>query len=228
MASWLTTPLDASFGALISDMEEGTVAEVVLGCDADDAVSGFQLHIGTPPAEERADVCWRNRFGVSYAADVHAETSVRQGSRGRVIRPGPLDATLAAVEAADPSVPISDDRMWTETVRDVSNVLGLAVFGVLLVCLVVGPQPRRLTKWGTFWVLLAPAGLGAVWLLAREAPWDRNLQQLPEPPPRWRGDIGGGIRRHGGWTGFALLLIVSLLVSGAPDLIHDELARLTH
>jgi hypothetical protein len=224
IASWLTTPLDASFGALTRNLAEGRMAEVVLGCNVEDAESGFQLHIGTPLPDEWADVCWRNESGLSYAADV-PEAGGRQGARGGSGRLSQNAAILAVVETADPTL-IEDGHMWTATVHDVSNLLGLAVFAVLLVCLLVGPQPRRLTKWGTFWVLLMPAGLGPAWLLAREAPWDRNLHQLPEPPARWLGDLGGGIRRHSGWTGFALLLIVTVLVSGASELVRDQLAQL--
>jgi hypothetical protein len=40
--------------------------------------------------------------------------------------------------------------------------------------------------------------------------------------------VSGFQLRHGVWTGLALLLIVSLLVSGASELVRDELARLTH
>nr|CAA9350371.1 MAG: hypothetical protein AVDCRST_MAG46-2552 [uncultured Nocardioidaceae bacterium] len=225
LASWLTTPLDASLGSLTQDLTEGTVTEVVLGCEVGEAESGFRLHIGTLPPEERADVCWVTESGLSYGADV-PEGPTRQGSRGRLGRVGSDASIWAVIERVDQSVLDADGRLWTETVHDVCNVLGLAIVALLLACLVLGPQPRRLTKWGTFWVLLMPAGLGPVWLLAREAPWDRNLHQLPEPPPRWRGDIGGGIRRHGGWTGFALLLIVAILVSGVSELLRDQLSRL--
>lgn len=94
---------------------------------------------------------------------------------------------------------------------------GLIVLLGLVIALVRGPQPRRLTKWGTFWVLLIP-GLGAVWWLKGDAPWNRDLQRLPEPLPRWRGDVGGYVQRHGGLTGFAALVLCSLLIGYSADI----------
>jgi hypothetical protein len=59
---------------------------------------------------------------------------------------------------------------------------GLAAL-VLVVFLLVGPQPRRATKWAWFWLMLVPGGLAQLAWLAAEAPWSRRVAAGPEPRP---------------------------------------------
>lgn len=66
-------------------------------------------------------------------------------------------------------------------------------------------QPRHRTRWSWFWLLNAPLGIGFVWMLLREQMF------VAGPPPE---------RRHGGWSGF----IVSLLISVPVGLLLTGIA----
>jgi hypothetical protein len=81
---------------------------------------------------------------------------------------------------------------------------GTAVLVVLVLVVVLGPQPRRMTKWALFWALLLPLNLGMIWALRREAPWSPEARAWPEPAPhRWQ---PADRRRTGGETFVWLLL----------------------
>ncbi len=60
---------------------------------------------------------------------------------------------------------------------------GIFGFIVVVATIVFGPQPRRFTKWGAFWISTLPLGVGEIWLLLTEAPWSRAASALPEPLP---------------------------------------------
>jgi hypothetical protein len=61
--------------------------------------------------------------------------------------------------------------------------VGMLVFLLLLVVLLRGAQPRRATRWATFWLLLTPMNLGMLRTLVLEAPWSAAMRRWPEPPP---------------------------------------------
>jgi len=185
LLSWLTTPLPASFAAYLRDDAAGQVAQVSRDCRAHTEL-GLRIGVQNPATGRRPDLCWTTETGLTYAADLNDRRAAR------------LDLDGSALSS--------------RTVHDISNLLALVLLLGLLIGLVNGPQPRRLTKWGTFWFLLIPGGLGVAWLLGNEAPWDRKLLLLPAPPPRWRGRMGGALVRHGGWTGFVGLLIAAFLL----------------
>ena len=89
--------------------------------------------------------------------------------------------------------------------------LGLA--GVLV--LFFGPQPRRRTKWGTFWMLGIPAGVGLAWWVLTDSPWSATTDALPEPAPRQRGPVPGIVERRGGGVMFLIALALSLVLGFA-------------
>jgi hypothetical protein len=221
--SWVTTPLQASAGALPDDLTNGKVARVTLDCSpAPDNGLTLWVNLGGPGESAAAgrQVCWVNRSGLSYVADLrqHATISQWRIGLGGDQQPDVAATVSSTAKAADPGTVLSGSQGLTSVVRDVAMVLGLLLLVGLVLALVGGPQPRRLTKWGTFWVLLIPGGLGVAWWLCCDAPWNRNLQRLPEPLPRWRGDVGGFVQRHGGWTGFAALVVCSLVVGYSADI----------
>ena len=186
------------------------------GLPGRDSGPGRSINIGDSTAEARRQVCWVNRSGLSYVADLREladEWRIALGDQ----RPDLAATVTATVEAAAPGTVVSRSQGWTWGVHSFARSAGLIVLLGLVIALVRGPQPRRLTKWGTFWVLLIP-GLGAVWWLKGDAPWNRDLQRLPEPLPRWRGDVGGYVQRHGGLTGFAALVLCSLLIGYSADI----------
>jgi hypothetical protein len=61
-----------------------------------------------------------------------------------------------------------------------------AAFLVVVAAIAYGPQPRRFTKWGAFWMATLPLGVGQVWLLVAEAPWSRAASATAEPLPHRR------------------------------------------
>jgi hypothetical protein len=70
--------------------------------------------------------------------------------------------------------------------------------------LVFGRQPRRVTKWGMFWLLGIPLGVGLGWWLWRDAPFDPAMADAAEPAPRQRGMTPAGLSRAGGGKTFFL------------------------
>jgi hypothetical protein len=62
-------------------------------------------------------------------------------------------------------------------------------------------------------VLSLPVGLGAVWLLLRDAPWSTRMAALAPP---WPGRTGlhpdGVVHRRGGWIGLLVLIVVGGLL----------------
>ena len=124
-----------------------------------------------------------------------------------------LDAA-ATIAANAPTVPVSHSPI--SPMVPLLPGLAFLVMAGLVGLLVAGPQPRRFTKWGWFWLItLLPAGLGAVWWLLREAPWDRHMSAEPPLPPRvtrHRYDPTGRVRR-GGWTGLLAGLVLGQLLA---------------
>ena len=125
-----------------------------------------------------------------------------------------LDATIAATARADGvAVPQLDGnglQPWTQ--------LGWPLILVELLSVLVllwGPQPRRKTKWATFWTFGVPGGLGVAWWLLRDAPWSRAANALTEPVSNERGTMPEGHNRMGGGVAFFLIfLFVGSLLTG--------------
>lgn len=69
-------------------------------------------------------------------------------------------------------------------------------FLLVVATIVSGPQPRRFTKWGAFWMATLPLGVGQVWLLVAEAPWSRAASATDELlPHRQQAQTAQGDRR---------------------------------
>jgi hypothetical protein len=100
--------------------------------------------------------------------------------------------------------------------------------------LVLGGQPRRVTKWAMFWLLGIPVGGGIAWWLWRDAPFNPAMAAAAEPAPHQRGTSPSGVVRAGGgkvflaaWAiavgvAFFLVVVISLQgsVNGASDPIE--------
>lgn len=138
-----------------------------------------------------------------------------------------LDATIAATAQAageqQPALGVLGPAQWSAV------PLGLLSLGMLGL-LVLGGQPRRVTKWGMFWALGVPLGLGLAWWLARDAPFAPAMNRLDPPAPRAKSLQPNGIDRRGGgvvflvvWgvsigIGLALAMVIGLLGStDGPD-----------
>jgi hypothetical protein len=81
-----------------------------------------------------------------------------------------------------------------------------------LAVLIWGPQPRRVTKWGMFWALWVPLGIGVGWWLARDAPFAPDMNAVAAPGPREKGMRPNGIQRTGGGIAFVAAWGVSIAV----------------
>jgi hypothetical protein len=96
-----------------------------------------------------------------------------------------------------------------------SLIAFLSVVGAI----VFGPQPRRFTKWGAFWIAMLPLGVGQVWLLVTEAPWSRAASARPEPlPHRTQAQAPEGDPRR---TWFVPFLAAVLTGSVVTSLLHQ-------
>lgn len=131
--------------------------------------------------------------------------------------PVDLDATIrATARAAETPAPALDGAGFRPWSMLGWPLLAMELLSVLL--LVLGPQPRRKTKWATFWTLGLPAGAGVAWWILRDSPWSHAANVIPEPVPRARGAMPSGQRRMGGAVAFfAVLVVGGSLVMG---LIH--------
>lgn len=145
---------------LSEDVGSGDLPEDVGSGDlSDDVGSG-------DPDERSAEVDGADGSGLSGGPATEAE--VEQDLRGRV--------AAAGVPVREPG---GGPAEWAV------RASGLAAL-VLVVFLLVGPQPRRATKWAWFWLMLVPGGLTQLAWLAAEAPWSRRVAAGPEPRPhKW-------------------------------------------
>jgi len=125
-----------------------------------------------------------------------------------------LGATIAATAAAT-SATTGNDYPVPQYGVGAARFLGLPLAALAFVgflVLVFGPQPRRRTKWGTFWMLGIPAGVGLVWWVLTDSPWSATTDALPEPAPRQRGPVLGIVDRRGGGVMFLIAIALSFVV----------------
>lgn len=98
----------------------------------------------------------------------------------------------------------------------VAGITGGVLAAVTLAMVVLGPAPRRGTRWYWFWLWMGPFGLGVLLWLRREHPW---APQVPDPLPDPRNSpasAGTGRReddRDRGFTGFALMFVVGAVAA---------------
>lgn len=200
LGSVASTAVPSDLPSLVAHAQRGDV-RVVQVRTADDA-PGPSLHLGS--AAQDPAVLWLDRLGVRHEARLQGLPA----SGAPADEPDVLATVLAAAPRDAPPRVVATGSL----LREHADRVGGLVLLVLLVALVVGPQPRRATTWGWAWLLLLlPAGLGALLLLTREAPWSRST--TAEPAPADRHDRAPGVRTSGG-TLFVLLLALALLLSG--------------
>jgi hypothetical protein len=150
----------------------------------------------------------------SGTSEVHDPSSAWPGfdASGNVVPDVKVDVprSIEATARADGvPVPAQTSLGWSGHLGDPLAVLEVAA----LFLLVMGPQPRRFTKWGQFWLLGIPAGAGLIWWVLRDAPFDAAMRAVPEPAPHARGVIGGDVVRRSGAQGFGWALVGSIVLS---------------
>lgn len=244
---WWTTPQQSSTSQLGQDLQEGRVTTLELSCHAEggDGLVGFTV-VSRPDfggGGDGGEICWATSWGRSYAAaasDLADQLRLgvklqHLGSYGLGVFDRSVRASAADLAPGEgPTVASYGDG--TGPARDwVAGAVGLSVLG-LFVTMVVGRQPRRGTRWGVFWVMTACSGLGTVWYLLRESPWNAEAASWPEPEAHetrvLRAD-GTARSRFSGLAGFGVALLTTigltalLSLSGlwdpnAPDVAVDE------
>jgi hypothetical protein len=165
----LSVPFRAETADFASDLAAGKIARVDLAPP--------QRGLGWPTVQitsSESQVRWQNNNGLTYQAPLYFPTGAHETD---------VEQTIAATaRSAHQEVP-----MFTGSIGPLGSAwFAWQLWVVWLLCVVLlllGPQPRRLTKWGTFWILGVGFGLGALWWLWREAPWNARASALPEPTP---------------------------------------------
>jgi hypothetical protein len=183
------------------------------------------LSVTTSSGREGATVIWTDNRGRLHRTDLRdllrlPDPSAPEGAEITDPAAGvfwsdgyqvDLGATIAATVAAGGS-PVLQEGLGA------ARFLGFPLAALALVGLVVlifGPQPRRRTKWGTFWMLGIPAGVGLVWWVLTDSPWSATTDALPEPAPRQRGPVLGVVDRRGGGVMFFIAIALSVVVGFA-------------
>lgn len=154
-----------------------------------------------------AEVLWEDGSGRLHRTDLW---SLSQGYTGTDGEPTDVPATIVATaESAGRTAPTVDAGVGPAT----WSAVPLWLLGIgALALLVRGPQPRRVTKWGMFWLLWIPLGVGLCWWLARDAPFSRAMNETASPEPRKKGLQPTGVRRNGGGLAFLVAWGASILV----------------
>jgi hypothetical protein len=229
LAVW-GTPREASPTAFLAALRAGEVSGwEFAGGNKYGAERSSALEINWGETQPGESVVWADSVGRLYRTDL--DTVLSQ-----------LDPATVTLEPSSDPIPQPDQDVLgplpdQQTTVDVGRTIaanapagsGLGVDGLgwagklgwplsvvmlaAILLLVLGPQPRRQTKWAAFWYLLIPLGVGLAWLVVRDSPWSERMNALPEPPPRWRGQLVPGISRRGGGSAFGISWIVSIVLA---------------
>ncbi len=212
------TPARASGAALAAAIRSGDVRAIatVYGGDRYGLEMFPERESGLSRTSSGQMVLWTSSTGRLYRTQLDWPVDSTGADSTSVDLARTIDATARAARVSAPSIGASAMRWWTRLGLPLA-VLEVAAF----LLLVVGPQPRRKTKWGTFWSFGLPAGLGVAWWVLRDAPWNSTMIRVPAPAPRVRGLLPSGIRRMGGGAAFLGLsvLLGSLLSAGLFGLL---------
>jgi hypothetical protein len=224
LAGVLSSPVRATSEDFFADLAAGHVHSVQAGAFGKYPEAGYRLNPwAEDPGQEDtspAGVRWIGRFGAVYQADLEFGPP---GTTNRLIQPDQLDvmATAAAIaKRAGHDPPAESIQLNPPGTPWLPLVVGASILLVLFL-LVKGPEPRRFTRWGWAWIIVfLPAGIGALWYLLREAPWNaRTSARWPLPRHATGAHDPIGPPRRRGWLGliFALAagqVLAALLTGG--------------
>ncbi len=216
----LSAPVGATPDDLAADLGAGRVRVAQVGQLEPTGwmLPGFPGRQVDASAPRRA-IRWTTIYGATYQVPVSRlpVTAPQQLSDQQVV-----DLVAATATAAGRAAP----RVSTARLTDTPDHLAAAAFLawlLILAMMMLGPEPRRCTRFGWFWLLGIPGGFGLAWFLLREAPWSREAVVLqPLPPGKVRRRPGEPRLRWGGWSTFLLLstlaafgvVVLDQLVSG--------------
>jgi hypothetical protein len=164
--------------------------------------SRYSLELDLPnlntTAADALVVVWQDGSGRLHRTDLtRLAHGIPSADGGAIDVVATINATAKAGGAAPPTY------VGMGLVRFAAVPLALVVFAAFLL-LVFGRQPRRVTKWGMFWLLTIPLGAGVGWWLWRDAPFNPAMAAAAEPAPRQRGMTPAGVPRAGGGKTFFL------------------------
>jgi hypothetical protein len=239
LALW-GTPRQASSAAFATALHEGQVTGWDYGSDTKygaERTVVFEVHWGgTQPT---TSVVWSDTSGRLYRSDLTTVMTLPNPGGDAVLDPfvNPsasemfgdaitvdVPRTMAANAPAGSGLGV-EGLGWAGKLGWPLTLVMVAAFFLLI----LSPQPRRRTKWATFWYLLIPLGLGLVWAVVRDAPWSEEMNATPEPPPRWRGTLRPGLVRSGGgqawWVSWVASLVVGMVVAALLWVVPGWTAR---
>jgi len=227
---WLT-PFSTDEGQFAYQLSHGQVASFTILNPHPQSGWGLQPLRGLHTYDSDFAVQWSDRFGMTREAGLSGVAG--QNADGSNVDTGQLaDALVAAAPRPKPQVVpegqrVTDHATWAFAVVMLA-MLGFLVFG--------NYQPRRMTKWATFWTYVLPFNVGMIWAVSRDAPWDPPMARLPRPEPgdttytvptsllRPRSSTPLGVRRRGGWAMFLLTSFILYGLVGA--VLHDGVGNL--
>lgn len=226
-AALLTTPFSAEEGEFIHALRSGEITTVAVGHSADFySESGINIPgANTLGSNDPTDIAvsWVNRFGFRREAVLQQLGGLAQGAASTP-QTSPLDPagsiarTARSLGVVAPAV-VQPGQLRFDRLKWLSALVMVLMIGILL----YGPQPRRTTKWGAFWVYLIPYNIGIFYALLRDSPWNRKMARLPEPGVGDRAVVdpitNEVIPRHGGgamflWSAIVAGLAISLVLLG--------------
>jgi len=232
----VTTPFEAQEGEFIHALRSGEVGSAAVGHSADFA-SDFGVSVTNTSASDDIAVSWVGRFGFRRVAVLSNLLAVRDlvaASDGEdaavptpvfdpsapIVAPTPVldpSATIAATArslGSTPPIMVEPGRLPLDRMKALRPLL----VTLMMVALIVGPRPRRMSKAGAFWAYLAPFNLGIFYALLRDSPWNRRMNLVPEPEARDRvisePGVNKPIYRHSGWAMFVWSVLISGIVFG--------------
>lgn len=194
VGSLALVPRSAHIADLARDLQSGVVTRVDV----------------SPPSGQRWGPPAAIMLGRTFSSQIRWQTTNGQiyqtGAGWLLSRPGHValgPSVVATAQAAGQVAPRLGSlaggwHAWA------TRWLPLFLWGLLVAVLLASPQPRRMTKWAVFWLLMTAGGLGALWWLWRDVPWSRFAARLPE-----------GGRRWSGWVTFGLAFVVNVALSAA-------------
>jgi len=213
-----TTPLNAGEGEFIHALRTGEVGSVAVGSSSD-----FQVRNGltiTNGAHDDIAVSWVNRFGFRRSAVLNGLMALRDPpalNDGTSSGPPPALDPAASITATARSLGATPPAIVGRGALPFGRIAWLpeGVLFLMIAVMLLGPQPRRMTRWGAFWAYTAPLNSGIFYALLRDSPWNQKMNRMPEPRA---GDrvaanpaTGTAIRRLGGWKMFIWAFLLSNL-----------------
>jgi hypothetical protein len=232
----VTTPLEAQEGEFIHALRSGEVRSAAVGHSADFA-SDFGVSVTNTSAGDDIAVSWVGRSGFRRVAVLSNLLAVRDlvaASDGEdaavptpafdpsapIVAPTPVLDPLATIAAtarslgSTPPIMVQPGGLPLDRMKALTPLL----VTLMMVVLIVGPRPRRMSKAGAFWAYLAPFNIGIFYALLRDSPWNRRMNLVPEPGARDRvisePGVNKPIYRHSGWAMFVWSVLLSGIAFG--------------